>query len=154
MWLILTSIHQLFLSVRLSNRTNSFPLPTVNMQPPAQQSSLCKQAVRSFANILCKMEFVFLGSEERITSNGSPDEVSEQSDILRIPLHVYIPCSGSQPGVTTHLLSGSACHWHVIITYQHSVQWLGYGLEDRRIGVRSPAGRGSRPNVKLTITST
>ena len=42
---------------------------------PSQQSSLRKHALRSFPNILCKMEFVFIGSQKRIISNRSPDEV-------------------------------------------------------------------------------
>jgi hypothetical protein len=62
------------------------------MHLPSQQSSLCKQALRSFANILCKMEFVFIGSEKRITSNRSPDEVSGQWDILPTPLHLFFYC--------------------------------------------------------------
>jgi hypothetical protein len=61
---------------------------------PSLQSSLCKQALRSFANILCKMEFVFIGSRKRITSNRSPDEVSEQCHTGAFPissLYVYYP---------------------------------------------------------------
>jgi hypothetical protein len=76
------------------------------------------------------MEFVFIGSEKRITSNRSLDAVSEQWGILSTPPHLFFYFHmGAFPTSSLHvyMLTVNLCNYN-----QCAGAWGGVGVKALR----------------------